>query len=320
MSDLKEKIAAIKEKYTLASQGDKLYPIFKLRLEGLKDVNPQYFKKNETEMVKSTLAAQDMIEQGASFDDSGERITEEMDTACAKYQLDNGADINPYLLTDMVGAFLQDVEDGTYGRDGALSALEKARTSKLMAIPHNADRNGKASDALNVFGLEDSTDRISKAKAALNKNKSDNLTLENSADSLFPIFRLRLKCLKEVDANYAEIENNLVRSSLAVQEWYKEDPTLKADSDKENNLNRKYGVTDNRDAVDLLRFALRFDLRNQIVNSEGAVINPELIHSSSILNTPYVDDDMENAPIKAEKTLKNIKSADVNSLEGSRLK
>lgn len=115
--------------------------ILKVRMEALKEVNPEKFS-DSPELVLSTLAAAHLIRKLPT--DITEISREDMKKAHERYDLAMGDDVNPYLVADIIFRYFEDVKSGAITKDGKIRDIEKSR---VMTVVHNSEENGVPKDA-----------------------------------------------------------------------------------------------------------------------------------------------------------------------------
>lgn len=115
--------------------------ILKVRMEALKEVNPEKFS-DSPELVLSTLAAAHLIRKLPT--DITEISREDMKKAHERYDLAMGDDVNPYLVADITFRYFEDVKSGAITKDGKIRDIEKSR---VMTVVHNSEENGVPKDA-----------------------------------------------------------------------------------------------------------------------------------------------------------------------------
>lgn len=123
--------------------------ILKIRMDALKEVNPEYFS-DSPELVLSTLAASHLIQK---LPQDTQKITkEDLETAHKKYNLDRGGDVNPYLVSDLVFSYFDDVKNGAINSDGKIVNIKK---SEVMKVVHNSKDYGIPANAKNTMAQFD---------------------------------------------------------------------------------------------------------------------------------------------------------------------
>ncbi len=115
--------------------------ILKVRMEALKEVNPEKFS-DSPELVLSTLAAAHLIRKLPT--DITEISREDMKKAHERYDLAMGDDVSPYLVADITFRYFEDVKSGAITKDGKIRDIEKSR---VMTVVHNSEENGVPKDA-----------------------------------------------------------------------------------------------------------------------------------------------------------------------------
>ena len=101
---------------------EKLPQILKVRMNALKEVNPDYFS-DSPELVLSTLAVAELIKQ---FPDGADRLPkEDVEKAHEKYHIVSGDDVHPYLVSDIFFSYFDDVKSGAITKDGKIVDIEK---------------------------------------------------------------------------------------------------------------------------------------------------------------------------------------------------
>lgn len=118
--------------------------ILKVRMEALKEVNPEKFS-DSPELVLSTLAAAHLIRKLPT--DITEISREDMKKAHERYDLAMGDDVNPYLVADITFRYFEDVKSGAITKDGKIRDIEKSR---VMTVIHNSKENGVPMEAKNT--------------------------------------------------------------------------------------------------------------------------------------------------------------------------
>ena len=119
---------------------DNLPQILKVRINALKEINPEKFS-NSPELVLSTLAASALIKQ---FPDGAQPQEQDIDKVHKKYHLSQGGDVNPFLVSDIYYAYFSDVKSGAITKSGKINDIEKSR---VMRVFHNSESNGLPIDA-----------------------------------------------------------------------------------------------------------------------------------------------------------------------------
>ncbi len=120
---------------------EKLPQILKVRMNALKEVNPEKFS-DSPELVLSTLAVAELIKR---FPDGADQLQkEDMEKAHEKYHIVRGDDVNPYLVSEIFFSYFNDVKSGAITKDGKIVDIEK---SKVMKVFHNHEENGVPIDA-----------------------------------------------------------------------------------------------------------------------------------------------------------------------------
>lgn len=120
---------------------EKLPQILKVRMNALKEVNPDKFS-DSPELVLSTLAAAELIKQ---FPDGAERLSgKEVKQLHDKYHLAMGDDVNSYLVPEIFFSYFNDVKSGAITKDGKIIDIEK---SEVMRVFHNFKKHGIPIDA-----------------------------------------------------------------------------------------------------------------------------------------------------------------------------
>ena len=162
---------------------EKIWPIFRARIEALQEVNSHNFEKNQypddfkpaTEntdgpldtLVKTTLIVQELIEQGVQFDEewmqkdiwvvpsyNKDLLTE----LKAKYQLiQNNNDeyfnskwtygYSEALIDDLLTSYYRDVKQGIIDKNGNILKPSELQTSAVFNTVQNSRTNGEAARA-----------------------------------------------------------------------------------------------------------------------------------------------------------------------------
>lgn len=126
----------MKKEIILADYADKLCPIYKLRIDAFIEINPDYFKANEREFILSAMVAQDYLHGGHSPD------RHLVSNLHKKWNLDRGADVNPFLVDDLINAYLGDFSAGLIDKKGVVIAPRLIKQSKVLSVVHNSKRYG----------------------------------------------------------------------------------------------------------------------------------------------------------------------------------
>ena len=108
--------------------------ILKVRMEALKEVNPEKFS-DSPELVLSTLAAAHLIRKLPT--DITEISREDMKKAHERYDL----------VADISFRYFEDVKSGAITKDGKIRDIEKSR---VMTVIHNSKENGVPMEAKNT--------------------------------------------------------------------------------------------------------------------------------------------------------------------------
>jgi hypothetical protein len=120
---------------------EKLPQILKVRMNALKEVNPEKFS-DSPELVLSTLAVAELIKR---FPDGADQLQEEdVKKAHEKYHIVRGEDVNPCLVSEIFFSYFNDVKSGAITKDGKIVDIEK---SEVMKVFHNRKENGVPIDA-----------------------------------------------------------------------------------------------------------------------------------------------------------------------------
>lgn len=125
--------------------------IFKIRIEALKEVNPEKFSTSP-ELVLSSLVATYLIKTLLKDFKTGPRDLHKQDVykqAHELYGLDCGGDVNPFLVSELVWAYYDDVNGGVIDKNGKV--IGDLTQSKVMKVVHNSKDNGIPNNAKNVI-------------------------------------------------------------------------------------------------------------------------------------------------------------------------
>ena len=120
---------------------EKLPQILKVRMDALKEVNPEEFS-DSPELILSTLAAAELIKK---FPDGADELSrKDVKQVHDKYHLAMGDDVNSYLVAEIFFAYGDDVKSGAIDKNGKIIDIEK---SQVMHVFHNFKENGLPIDA-----------------------------------------------------------------------------------------------------------------------------------------------------------------------------
>ena len=125
--------------------------IFKIRIEALKEVNPERFSTSP-ELVLSSLVATYLIKTLLKDFKTGPQDLHKQDVykqAHKLYGLNCGGDVNPFLVSELVWAYYDDVNGGVIDKNGKV--IGDLIQSKVMKVVHNSKDNGIPSNAKNVM-------------------------------------------------------------------------------------------------------------------------------------------------------------------------
>lgn len=129
----------------------KLPQIFKIRIEALKEVNPETFSTSP-ELVLSSLVATYLIKTLLKDFKTGPQDLHKQDVykqAHKLYGLNCGSDVNPFLVSELVWAYYDDVNGGVIDKNGKV--IGDLTQSKVMKVVHNSKDNGIPNNAKNVM-------------------------------------------------------------------------------------------------------------------------------------------------------------------------
>ncbi len=128
----------------LVSEKGNLMEIFQVRIDALKEVNPEKFVGGEKDalLVASSYAAQEWINRlnpslGDKLTDKDRDIISEIHS---KYKLDRGGNVNPFLVQDLVCSYLVDIKKGIIDKKGNL--IGDVAKAEVMQVCHNSAENG----------------------------------------------------------------------------------------------------------------------------------------------------------------------------------
>jgi hypothetical protein len=160
------------EKDNQSFKDAKLMEIFQIRINALKEVNPEKFagEGQDKLLVASSLAAQDWIEQ---LNPTLENIMQDEDSKSIsdihkKYGLDRGGNINPFLVKVLVFAYLNDIQNGVIDKKGNITG--DIAKSDVMRIPHNSTNNGVPANAVETVNKANAL-VIARKQAILGQHK-----------------------------------------------------------------------------------------------------------------------------------------------------
>lgn len=121
----------------------KLPQILKVRINALKEVNPQKFADNPV-VELSTLAAYELIKK---IPEDSTMLVKDVSQAYEKYGLVRGDDAPSVLATELYFAYHDDVKSGAISENGKILDINK---SKVMQVPHLNERDGLPIDAKEI--------------------------------------------------------------------------------------------------------------------------------------------------------------------------
>lgn len=141
---------------------ENVWEIFKIRIDALQNINHSMFVDNQNPptslgfgkdgpkdaLIKSSLVAQ------AYITTKNPKITDSFDHGYAEKLVNHNIDaaVNPYLIHDLVNAYLTDKQNGIINEKGEL--IGDLKKSQVMQVPHNNKKNGipaKARDIVNKY-------------------------------------------------------------------------------------------------------------------------------------------------------------------------
>jgi len=122
----------------------KLMEIFQVRIDALKEVNPEEFagEGKDKLLIASSRAAQEFIERvnpqlNTNLTEEDKKVMEEVHK---KNGLDRGGNVSPFLVSDLVCMYLADVQNGIIDKKGNL--IGDAAKSEVMQVSHNSKSHG----------------------------------------------------------------------------------------------------------------------------------------------------------------------------------
>lgn len=131
----------------------KMMEIFQIRIDALKEVNPQKFagEGQDKLLIASSLAAQEYIERAnpklnVKITENDKNIMSEVHD---KYGLDRGGNVSPFLVRDLVCMYLVDIKNGIIDKKGNL--IGDASKSEVMQTSHNSKSNGLPIDGIQTI-------------------------------------------------------------------------------------------------------------------------------------------------------------------------
>ena len=160
------------EKDNQSLKNAKLMEIFQIRINALKEVNPEKFagEGQDKLLVASSLAAQEWIEQlnptlGSNLTDEDKKSISDIHN---KYGLDRDGNVNPYLVQDLVCMYLVDIQNGVVDKKGNL--IGDITKSEVMLTPHNSKNNGVPANAVKTVSSANAL-VIARKQASFGKHK-----------------------------------------------------------------------------------------------------------------------------------------------------
>lgn len=139
--ELKKEVAKHKKEI------EQLPEIFQVRIDALKEVNPKGLS-DSPELILSSLAAAFLTRTLKNGFDG--MTKSEYYNAHEKYGLDVGGDVNPYLVSELVFSYFEDIKNSAIDSNGKIIDIKK---SKVMTTFHGWRENGIPMDATNTVAL-----------------------------------------------------------------------------------------------------------------------------------------------------------------------
>ena len=132
----------------------KLMPIFRLRVDAFKELNPENFadEYQAEVLIHSCLAAQDYLTASnyVTYDGFHSMMEPLMQAVHQTHGLDRGGNIHPWLVSDLVNSFLHDVKTRVIDKQGNI--LANPRLSSVMRTIHGNMDNGIPVQANKLLG------------------------------------------------------------------------------------------------------------------------------------------------------------------------
>ncbi len=122
---------------------DVLFPIYALRIEAFREINPEYCAENggESLMIVSSLIAQEWLATGSLK--IGEKVNwDDVIRICESYDIDIDGDVGRALLMDVAGGFLGDVDAGIINNKGEIINKSLLPKSFVMDVFQFNERHG----------------------------------------------------------------------------------------------------------------------------------------------------------------------------------
>ena len=138
----------------------KLLPIYELRIQLLRAMNPKFYTANADMIRRSSLAAQDYVLSG-TYQEYDTRMGTLFKTLPGyinihkKYHLpynpESTAPINPGLVMDLAWSLRADMINGVVDKTGKLKNISLLPESRVLRVYHNSKFNGTPSVALSIL-------------------------------------------------------------------------------------------------------------------------------------------------------------------------